>query len=394
MMLRDMPWLTSQRARLYGCCISIALALIFTRWTLLLYFAGGDFLSFWAASSQALAGHPAEVYLPELHQIAEATYSQGEYEAFFYPPTYLVVCLPLALAPYFVSFFAFMGTTGALFIASILRITRSPWSLIAILAYPPFYFNLAAGQNGFLTTSILGFGLTILNQQPRLAGAVLGLMAIKPHLALGLPIALIVTRRWLTLAWAGIAAVGLAISSYVLFGSDTWRNFFDISHSARATLENGHVNFWKFQSIFVMVRTFGTSVTTAYVLHGIFALCAVCALVWTLRKPINAAAERSIILLACLLITPFLLFYDMLIMALPLAWMLREWQDGGFPPWSKLVLCAVFFAPMLFYLPIVYNLSSFLGPMTFGPPFVLLFGWVLVRGATKNPVLRNYGGER
>ena len=87
-------------------------------------------------------------------------------------------------------------------------------------------------------------------------------------------------------------------------------------------------------------------------------------------------------MLACLLITPFSLFYDMLIMALPLAWMVREWLKVGFPAWSKLVVGVTFLAPMVFYLPVLYQLSL-VKPLPFGAPVIILFCWLLVRESTQ-----------
>lgn len=392
-MLRDMRWLTAWRARLYGSGMAITLALIFGWWMLLCFRRGGydlnddligaDFSSFWAASLQALAGRAAEVYVPELHQLAERPYLRNGYEAFFYSPAYLVACLPLALASYFASLLIFISATGALFISVIWRTLRSPWCLAAILSFPPFYLNILAGQNAFLTAAILGWGLTTINHRPDLAGLILGLMVMKPHLALGIPVALIVTRRWRTLAWAAASSVCLVVLSYVLFGWETWLGFFNVSHSARETLENGAVSYWKMQSAFAVARILGADVATAYVLHGIVAICALCALVWALRRPISAASERSIVVLACLLITPFSLTYDMLLLALPLAWMWYQWQKFGFPPWSKLVLSLSFLAPMVLYLPIIYGFS--LGPLPFGAPAVSLFlGALLIFEVTKS----------
>ncbi|NEU97301.1 glycosyltransferase family 87 protein [Bradyrhizobium uaiense] len=391
-MLKDMPWLTAQRARLYASGIALVLVLTQARSLLLFYRAGGygakdfllgsDFLTFWAASLQILAGHAAEVYVPELHLLAERPYLRDGYEAFFYPPPMLILCLPLALAPYFVSFFVFIGVTASSFAVVIWRILRTPWALVAILAYAPVYLNAVAGQNAFLTVSILGCGLGIMNRRPRLAGVILGLMVIKPHLALAVPIALIVTGRWRTLIWAGISSTSLVVLSGLLFGLDTWLKFLDVSHSAGQALENGEVGFSLLQSVFAAARMLGAGAGTAYVIHGLAALGMVCVLIWMLRQKISAAAERSIIVLACLLVTPFSLFYDMLILALPLAWMLREWLKVGFPAWSKMVLGVTFLAPMVFYLPVLYQLSA-VQPLPFGAPVIILFCWLLVRENTQ-----------
>ena len=394
-MLRDMSCLTSRRAQLYSAGLAIALTVIFVRKILFLYYyggydlednlLGGDFSSFWAASRQILLGQSAQVYVPTLHHLAELPILRRGYEYFFYAPTYMVLCLPLALAPFFISYALFVSTTAVAFTAIIWRILRSPWSLVAIVSYPAVYLNVIAGQNAFLTAAILGCGLGMLNRRPGLAGATLGLMVIKPHLALAVPIALIVTGRWRTLAWAGLSAVCLATLSYLLFGLDTWVGFLNNSHEAREVLELGGVGFGKMQSMFATARMLGASVGTAYALQGLVALSAVCTLIWALRQPIGAAAERSLIVIASLLISPFSLHYDMVLVAFPLAWMFREWKRDGFPPWSKLVLCLVFLAPMIDYAPIIYNLP-FLHPLPFGLPALLLFSWLLVGGIAKREV--------
>jgi hypothetical protein len=385
-MLRDMAWLTSQRARLYGGALAIPLIVLLVSIVLHCFQRGGydpeghllgeDFLSFWAASRQILLGQSADVYVPTLHHLAELPFLRQGDQPFFYPPTYMLICLPLALAPFFMSYGLFVGTTAMAFLAIMWRILRSPWSAVAILAYPPIYINILAGQNAFLTAAILGCGLGMLNRRPSLSGATLGLMVIKPHLALALPIALIVTGRWRTLAWAGLSALCFVALSYLQFGSHTWFSFLNNSHVAREFLEQGLGGFVKMQSMFVTARALGASVGAAYALQGFVALSAVCTLIWTLRQPIAASAERSMIVIACLLISPYSLHYDMVIIALPMAWMLREWQRDGFPAWSKLVLCLAFLAPMTYY--------PFLAlAWPFGLPVLVSFGCLLVRGVAK-----------
>jgi hypothetical protein len=333
---------------------------------------GEDFLSFWVASRQILLGNAAEVYSPAVHRLAEQPFLRAGYEAFFYPPTYLVVCAPLALLPFFISYALFQGVTFTTFTGFVWRVFRRPWSVFAFLSFPAISANLFAGQNALLTASLLGFGLMLLDRRPRIAGITLGLMVIKPHLALAVPIALVVTGRWRALIWAAMSAVGLIALSCLLFGLDTWAGFFANAREARLVLEGGSVGFAKMQSVFALARAFGASVETAYILHGIVALAAAGVLVWVSRKQTGTAVERSMIVIAGLLMTPFSLHYDSLLLALPLVWMLKDWRERRFPPWSKLVLCIVFFAPALA-----------LVPLAFGVPTLLLFGWLLLREVPK-----------
>ena len=374
--LRDLGWLDAERARVYAIALTIVWVGILVRiiWSL----PGGhnadglpfgtDYSSFWAASRLVLTGLPADVYVVSMHHLAELPVLLKGYEAFYYPPPFLVLCIPLAMLPFFPSLVVFLCMTGAALVGTVRGILRTAWAVPAILAYPPVLMNIVSGQNAFLTAAILGSGLTILDRRPRLSGAILGLMVIKPHLALGVPIALIISRRWNTLACAGAAALGLVALSCIICGWDTWSTFFANAHNARDTLEQGTVGFTKLQSAFAVARWLGVSVTPAYMVQSVAAALSIFILIWAQRQGVSAAVERSLIVLASLLMTPFLLFYDMCILVLPLTWMLRYWIDHGFQPWSKLVLLLVFSASAGF---VLYQ------PMHFGLPALLLLGGYL-----------------
>ncbi len=376
--LRDMPWLTRERVRIYG--VALAIVLVGAHLGLLWSLHGGydghghlfgtDYASFWAASRLVLLGQPADVYFPILHQLGELPVLRDGYAAFFYPPTYLLLCAPFAVLPFFPSLIVFLAVTGAAFLSVIWGILRTPWAIIGVLALPAVHLNTISGQNAFLTAAILGGGLKMLNSRPRLAGALLGLMIIKPHLALALPLALIFSRRWRVLSFAAVSAFALMLLSYTVFGWEAWSGFIANAHEARVSLEQGRVGFQKIQSAFALARWLGTEVPAAYAMHSVIALSAVVALFWAQRQRLDDATERALIVIACLLITPFSLFYDMTIAALPLAWMLREWSEHGFPPWSKLVLFLVFVAPLGILLE---------RPVALGLPAMLLFGVFLLR---------------
>jgi hypothetical protein len=375
-----MDWLNAERARIYCAAMAIALLAAFAHMLSGLQHGydahgdllGGDYSSFWAASRLILLGRPADVYVPALHHLAELPVLRNSYSAFYYPPTYLVLCLPLALISFFPSLLVFLGATGAAFAVVVWRILRTPWSFVAALAFPAVYIDMMPGQNAFLTAAILGCGLGLLDRRPKTAGAILGMMVLKPHLALAVPVALLVSRRWQALACAAASAIGLVALSYALFGWETWAAFLANAHEARETLEQGTVGFDKMQSAFALARLLGASVATAYALHSVMALAAIAALIWAERQQTGTAAEKTLIVIACLLITPFSLFYDTVILALPLAWMLCEWRLHGFPPWSKFLLCTVLLAPAV---------HLFCGPGPFALPILVIFGAYILRCA-------------
>jgi hypothetical protein len=383
---RDMEWLTLDRGRVYASALTIIWVGRLTRRILSLRggydlhgsMFGSDYASFWTASQQILKGHAADVYAPALHRAAELPLLHNGYEAFFYPPPYLLLCIPLATLPFFPSLILFLCATGGALLATTWWILRTPWALIATVAFPIVSLNITPGQNAFLTAAILGSGLNLMDRRPKLAGVVLGLMVIKPHLALAVPIALMLSRRWTTLAYAIACAVGLLALSYVLFGWEVWSAFMENSQESRDTLEQGLVGFAKMESTFAVARWLGAGVTAAYAFQGLAVIASAGGLILARIRHAPAEMERSLIVLACLLMTPFSLFYDMVIVVLPLAWMLRYWLDHGFPPWSKPLMLLVFFFPAGFV---------FWGPMPFGLPMLWLLGgyllWVNSTGERK-----------
>ena len=90
----------------------------------------------------------------------------AHYEAFFYPPPYLLLCAPLAALPFFWSMGAFMGVTGIAFGAAVSRAAVSPWVVVAALVSPAVLTNLVVGQNAMLTAAMLGAGLTLMDRRP------------------------------------------------------------------------------------------------------------------------------------------------------------------------------------------------------------------------------------
>ena len=57
----------------------------------------------------------------------QAIYRSDAYEGFFYPPVFLMLCVPFAVLPYFASLAAFLGATGTAYFAALLRAGRSAW---------------------------------------------------------------------------------------------------------------------------------------------------------------------------------------------------------------------------------------------------------------------------
>jgi hypothetical protein len=143
------------------------------------------------------------------------------------------------------------------------------------------------------------------------------------------------------------AVIALVAASYLAFGPETWRGFFADSNLARSSLEQGLVGDAKMQSAFAAVRLWGGGVALAYVVQGLVAAATGFGLFWLRRRGRSSGAEGPAMIVAALLASPFLLDYDLVILAAPLAWMLREGAAKGFLSWEKLILLAAFALPAI-----------------------------------------------
>ncbi|MGO4870423.1 MAG: glycosyltransferase family 87 protein [Roseiarcus sp.] len=388
--LRDAEWLDAERALAYARILfffSFAGALI---WIALAQGGidragkplGTDFVSFWTASELALQGHAADVYNIAAHWGAQrALFGDNvAYDAFFYPPPYLLICLLLAALPYFWSLAAWLGVTGYAYWRVLRAFVGAHFDALAILAFPAFLVNAGHGQNGFLSAALIGGGALWLDRRPILAGLCFGALIYKPQLAVMIPIALIASRRWTTFAAAAASAAALIAASWMVWGGAVWRAFLAAAPLARASLERNLVGDEKMQSVFAAVRLLHGPLTLAYALQAATALTAAAALVWLQRRRFRCQAEGPAIVAAALLASPFLLDYDLTLLAIPLAWSVREASRAGFAPGEKSVLVLGYVLP-LFSRTLAGAAGLPIAPLAIAAVFAV----VLRRGAEASP---------
>jgi alpha-1,2-mannosyltransferase len=359
--LKHAQWLDSQRVEVYSR-ILLSISLIgFLGWMVLCQGliadvgqpAGSDFMSFYAASKLALSGHGELAWHPASHAATEnAIFGQDiGYYIFFYPPPYVFFCLPLAVMPYSFAFVFWTGGTMAAAIAVVRQWIRKlgspPLSLAVMLAFPALWINAINGQNGALTTAIMALGWALLDKRQWAAGAVLGLLIIKPQLAIALPFVLVAGGRWRTVVAMGASAAGLCALSLLAFPG-AWPAFLHNAPLVGDALNKGAVDAYKIQSLFAALRQWHVAIAPAYAAQALWGggvLLAACITAYRLRP--DAFALAALATLTCLMISPFLLDYDLMLTAIPLAWVALAGQKNGFAPFEKIVCFVVFLEPLI-----------------------------------------------
>jgi hypothetical protein len=372
---RDLTWLGAQRARLYAGAALIAAIAILAGKVLLHggYDAdgvpyGSDFGAMWAAARLVRAGFVTGPYIADMEYLAQLVnypaHAAPLHYPLFNPPAALLLFYPVALLSYFWALGAYVGTTGFAYAMAAAYAGRWRWMALAALGFPAVLINVLFGQIGMVTATIIGVGLMLLERRPWLAGAVLGLILVKPQMALAVPVALVLSGRWRALGGAIVSALVVLLLTTWFLGWDIWPAYLAATKSARAWLEDGSADTRnRFQSLFAWLRTLGVPVLWAYVAQLACAVGGLGAVYWTIRHRASPASEQSAIVLACLLATPYLWPYDVVVLIFPLIWLATEWSEHGFPPWGKLVLIVAYVLPI--------------SPMlTFVPPHLCLFGMI------------------
>lgn len=345
---------------------------------------GTDFMDVWSAGKMALEKRPAEVYDYQKHmdvQMGALPWPKGKEIPFYgwhYPPVFLMVAAVLAMLPYGLALALWVFATLPAYIAAIRAILPGREPMMAALAFPGVFVTMGHGQNGFLTAGLFGGALVLLEKRPYVAGVLFGLMCYKPQLGLLIPIALLCCGCWRAIFSAGLTVVLVSALSCILFGVETWQAFIDSFGLTRTVvLEAGSTGWEKIQSIFSAVRMLGGGVELAYAAQGIFALAAAGAVIWTWRSKAGMELKSAALVTASLMVTPYVLDYDLVLLALPVAWIAALGLKNGFLPWEKITLFAVFVLPLL---------SRMLGQYLHIPVAPLVMAgllWVVVRRVRK-----------
>jgi hypothetical protein len=355
--LRDASWLTAERARLYLLAYAVcAVALLAETAAILAGWRGGppadaDFLSFQAAARLALAGEPSAAWDRAAHAAAQTALQgiPGRYFAFFYPPTFLLICVPLGLLPLLPAFAAWVAATWAGFLAALRGwLPGAGWpALLAAVLSPAAVLNATHGQNAFLSAALLAVAGLAMDRRAALAGVALASLAFKPQLGLLVIPALIAARRWRVLGAAMLAGVAWVVAAWLAFGLDAWLAFIERLPAAGQAIADGSLAVWKLQSVQAMARSLGAPVLAAQVLQAVAALAVVVAVVLAVRRRPGGMPEVALVAAAAPLATPFVLSYDLVLLLLPTAWVVAQARRDGFRAWEKTGLLAAWLLPGL-----------------------------------------------
>jgi len=362
--LREGTWLTRERVRLVA---TMLLAASLVAAAVLIATADGrndrfgrplgtDFANVYAAGTYVLEGKPAAPFDPA-RQHAREQEIFGKDTPFFgwhYPPFFLGMAAALAALPYGLALLLWQGATLALYLWAMRGVVAGGtlaqdrlWPLLA-LAFPAVFINLGHGQNGFLTAALFAGALVQLDRRPTLAGLLFGLLAYKPQFGLLIPLVLAASGRWRAFAAASATIAAFALAVTLAFGTEVWTAFLASTEFSRTVvLEQGGTGWNKIQSVFSLVRMWGGGIACAYAAQGTVTAAVAAALVLLWRGSAAFPLKAAGLLIGTVLATPYVLDYDLVLLAPAIAFLAAHGAADGFRPFEKTMLALLWLVPLV-----------------------------------------------
>jgi alpha-1,2-mannosyltransferase len=336
---------------------------------------GRDFVNVYTSGALVNAGRVDILYDVPAYQAYQLELFGASLNAhnYSYPPVTLLYTWLFALLPYPVALFVWLGGTGALFWRAarpyLGDVGLPAW--VALIA-PASLVNLWAGHYGFLIGALWLGAWSVLPRRPALAGVLIGLMVVKPHLAVLAPLVLLWRREWTAIAAAALTVVATVGLSLILFGPALWATYLTDTAIVQAAMVDDVGAFFlsMMPTLMPALAVLGVPVAVAGIVQALAAAAAVAALLKWLpsdsRKAGLAAAT------ATFLVLPYAFSYDMTAAGLAGMILLRA-SITGRPRWFVAAAALAALVPMLilylnlFYLPV--------GPLLIAFQLAALLGW-------------------
>jgi hypothetical protein len=294
-----------------------------------------------------------------------------------YPPTLLVLMAPFALVPYLPGLAIWVVSGWYAFYRAVRLAMPRGDALLLAAATPAVFLNTIGAQTGTWTAALFGAGLGLLDRQPIIAGACLGLLVNKPHLALLVPLALLAGRRWQALVATAVTATALIAIAAFCLGPDIYSDYLrQVAWLRHLILDGAVVDPWgRMVSVFVAARRLGAGVPEAYALQTVFAVIAALVVAASWFRHASFGIRNALVILGTCMATPYLQDYDMVFGALVIAWLWHDADVRGRIPETQLFLASA----ALLLIPLFPLFSSWfpkiaslpLGILSFVPLFVI-----------------------
>lgn len=314
---------------------------------------GVDFGVYYTAGKMVLSGDASQIYSVSTHHVLLESILNRDlpfYLPWLYPPMFLLIIVPFSFLPFPLALSLWLAVTFAFaFIAVRRLIIRKKELVLLLVGIPGFMLNLRWGQNAFLSTGLIAFGLYYLESNPVLAGLMFGLLAYKPQMAAFPFLLLLLTKKWRVLKWSAIFGAASVLLSGLLFGFDLWGSFLQsLLSSTTGLMESNWLNLATIQpSLYTTLHLLGLSNPVNYGVLAIVGILAVFFARWVWLHTDRIALKASAMILGIFLVNPYFLLYDLMILCIPLVLLADDCIEYGCNAIEFFLLIMLWVVPFL-----------------------------------------------
>jgi hypothetical protein len=232
---------------------------------------------------------------------------------------------------------------------AIVRLSRGrvwfPIAAVLVMWFFGFASSMALGQNATLTLAILLWGWVFMAEDKTVAGGALwGLLAFKPVWAIPFLVATLLTRRWRATLAMGTVGFGLIILTLPFVGWQSWLDWIQLGKVATAVYRSSDRWILLSRDILGIPRRWidGIDPTIAdvagwTVLGSIFVATVGVALARRRQSSTALGPMPAFVLLGMWLCCFHFMYYDMLLVVLPLSVLLLDREYFLLRRWSAIV---------------------------------------------------------
>lgn len=189
---------------------------------------GRDFANVWSAGRLVIEDKLSILYTPLAYQAWQTAHFDGGIRDhnYSYPPLTLLYTPIFGALPYVWALALWTIASVTLF-----SLAARPWlreagyvPAFAVL-FPSTLICVWAGHYGLIIGALMLGTWHQLETRPKLAGVLTGLMVIKPHLAVLMPLMLLRRRAWSAIAAAAATVAVIVALSLLIFGPALWQTW-------------------------------------------------------------------------------------------------------------------------------------------------------------------------
>jgi alpha-1,2-mannosyltransferase len=333
------------------------------------YLVGRDFVNTWVGAKLALSGDPAQFFEPHSYNTLLKEYFGPNYplHIWSYPPHFLLFTWPFGFLPYMSAYILYSAPGLILYLWVVSDGQRRADHLVLLVLAPAVTVNIWSGQTGFLLTALLVGGLIQLDRRPVLAGVLFGMLTIKPQLGVLLPLMLLLTGRWRTIAAAAATTAALLAATTIAFGPQVWTAYVnDAMPMQTKVVADGFSHYMvHMPTAFMNAKTAGLSLTAAIGIQVVVSAITVAAVTWTFWRRRDGDLSNALLVTAVFTVTPYAFNYDMVVFGWVMIMLLERSDNEPLDYWLMLAVWAVPFLTVPMGMSVVLPIS-FLPILAFG----------------------------